>query len=126
RPYYDILYWTRLTKAAARTGDQMIAVSASDKRNLAYWAGIPEDEITVINLAASSKFRPIDDPELKARVRQRFGLDVPFVLFAGRVDPYKNIIGMLKAFSHVLKVNDTGHHLVIVGDKQGYQSSRVF
>jgi glycosyltransferase involved in cell wall biosynthesis len=126
RPYYDTLYWTRLTKAAARTGDQMIAVSESDKRNLAYWAGIPDEEITVIHLAASPKFRPIDDTGAKARVRQRFGLNFPFVLYAGRVDPYKNIVGMLKAFAQALKMNDTGHHLLIVGDKRGYQSSHVF
>jgi glycosyltransferase involved in cell wall biosynthesis len=126
RPHYDILYWTRLTKAAARTGDQMIAVSESDKRNLAYWAGIPEEEITVIHLAASPKFRPIDDEQVKDRVQQRFGLEFPFVLYAGRVDPYKNIIGILKAFAQALKMHDTGHHLLIAGDTQGYQAVRVF
>lgn len=126
RPWYDIKYWKTLTLAAARNGDQMVAVSDSDKRNLVYWAGIPEEKITVINLAAAPRFRVIDDPERKARVRERLGLHFPFILFSGRVDPYKNIIGMIRAYALSIKMNDTGHRLVVAGDKRGYQSSRVY
>ena len=104
----------------------MIAVSESDKRALTYWAGIPEEKISVIPLAAASKFRVIDDDAAKERVKTQLGLDVPFILFVGRVDPYKNIVGMLKAFALSIKLHDTGHRLVLVGDTTGYQASRIY
>jgi len=126
RPWYDAIYWKALTRAAARSGNLMLAVSPSDKRNLEYFAGIPEDKIAVTPLAASPKFRPVDDLERRERVRQRLGLAFPFVLYVGRVDPYKNIVGMIKAFARFRKQRSTEHRLVIVGDKHGYQSSGVF
>lgn len=125
-PWHNVIYWKKLTISAAQRGNQIIAVSESDKRSLVYWAGIPEEKITTINLAPSSKFKVIDEPEVKERIRKRLGLDFPFILFVGRVDPFKNIIGMLKAFALAIKMNDMGHRLVIVGDRKGYQSSRVF
>jgi len=126
RPWYDALYWRKLTKAAAHSGDQMIAVSESDKRSLAYWAGIPEDKISVTNLAVTDQFRPIDNVDKKESVKRELDLDRPFLLFVGRVDPYKNLVGMIKAFAHALDLNDTGHQLVIVGDTKGYKSSGIF
>jgi glycosyltransferase involved in cell wall biosynthesis len=104
----------------------MIAVSESDKRHLIHWAGIPEEKISVIPLAAAQKYRVIDDDAAKERVKRRLGLDRPFILFVGRVDPYKNIVGMLKAFALAIKMCDTGHQLVLAGETRGYRASRVY
>jgi len=126
RPWYDGIYWRALTRSAARTSDLMVAVSESDKRHLEYFAGIEESKIAVTHLAPAPRFRPLDNWERRERVRRTLGLTYPFVLYVGRVDPYKNIAGMIRAFARLHSRRPSEHRLVIVGEKRGYQAGGVF
>ena len=52
------------------------------------------------------------DPE---RFRRRFGIDKPFILYAGRKDEGKNVHTLLKYFAEYRKRNKTDIQLVLIG-----------
>lgn len=59
-------------------------------------------------------FHPGDQAEARQRLQERYGIDVPFVLFVSSLWPYKNCEGLLRAFA-VAKPDLPGHRLVVVG-----------
>ena len=59
-------------------------------------------------------FRPGDPEQAAARLRERHGIDRPFVLFVSSLWPYKNCDGLLRAFA-LARPDLAGHRLVVVG-----------
>lgn len=53
------------------------------------------------------------DPSEVARVRSRYGLDDPYVMWAGTIEPRKNLPNLLAAFGRV----DTDRMLVLAGPR---------
>jgi glycosyltransferase involved in cell wall biosynthesis len=60
--------------------------------------GFAEDRLRVVPWGVDAT--PAD-PELRAAVRRRFGLERPFVLWAGTVEPRKNLPVLLDAFERL-------------------------
>lgn len=78
-------------------------------------------EITVIPHAASSLFRPVARETALARVRRRFGLEPPFVLAVGDLQPRKNQLGLVEAFAGLLReLPESGLRLVLAGKLTRY------
>ena len=61
-------------------------------------AGFDQDRLRLVPLAVDSVVRTHEDV---SRVRTRFGLVRPYVMFAGTVEPRKNLRGLLRAFARV-------------------------
>ncbi len=102
---------------AARGADHIIAVSESTKRDTVRLLGVPEEKISVIYEAAHPLFRPIDDPEMLAKVRERYELPDKFVLFVGTVEPRKNIPSLLRAFRLLRDNYRSDASLVLIGNR---------
>ena len=76
------------------------------------WSGIDPDRVTVVHQAASPRIRTIS-AESVATFRERHGLDRPYVLAVGTLEPRKNLPLLLTAFARI--VHDVPHDLVLVG-----------
>lgn len=77
---------------------------------------IPLDRIATIPEAARSVFRRQDPAQTKI-VRNRLKVTQPFVLYVGTIEPRKNLLGLVRAFEHVLSEGDSSLQLVIAGRK---------
>ena len=74
------------------------------------------DLIDVIYNAVSPEFRPISPTAAFTRVSNRFGVQWPFVLCVGDLQPRKNQIGLISAFAELLQERpELPHHLLLVG-----------
>ena len=82
---------------AVRWTDHIIAVSESTKRDTMQHLGVPEDKITVVYEAANPIFRPVDQDKAREEVRNRHGVDGPFILFVSTIEPRKNLTRLLDA-----------------------------
>jgi glycosyltransferase involved in cell wall biosynthesis len=102
---------------AVRWTDHIVAVSESTKRDTVQHLGVPEDKITVVYEAASPIFRPIDREEARAHVRNRHGVDAPFVLFVSTIEPRKNVPTLVRAMWQLLQCYKEDVHLVLAGGK---------
>jgi glycosyltransferase involved in cell wall biosynthesis len=102
---------------AVRWTDHIIAVSESTKRDTIQHLGVPEDKITVVHEAASSIFRPMDQAEAKEQVRNRHGVDGPYVLFVSTIEPRKNVPSLLQAMWQLTEHYKENVRLVLAGGK---------
>jgi glycosyltransferase involved in cell wall biosynthesis len=110
---------------AVRWTDHIIAVSESTKRDTTRHLGVPEDKITVVYEAANPVFRPVDRDEAKAQVRDRHGVDGPFILFVSTIEPRKNVPTLLRAVWQLLECYKEDVRLVLAGGR-GWLSEDAF
>lgn len=53
-------------------------------------------------------------------------LDVRFIFYASQFRPHKNVIGLLKAYLHLLRKRYIGHKLIMTGHPDSYSMIRAF
>ena len=109
--YARAALWT-----ATHRSDRVLTVSEASKQDILSFFDIPADKITVIpNAIDDCFFVPPPDKNIE-RIRERYQLQPPFLLYVGNVHPHKNLERLLDAF---YKVRSRGHDdltLLIIGD----------
>jgi glycosyltransferase involved in cell wall biosynthesis len=106
--------WTATHRAA-----RVITVSEASKRDILRYFRVPEKRIDVIYNAIDDRFWQEPPADEVARVRERYRLTNPFVLYAGNIKPHKNLERLIEAF-HLLRANspELSHvQLLIIGDE---------
>lgn len=102
---------------SAKRADRIISVSHFTKREVAKRYGIPQEKVTVTHESVSDKFAPMEDNSLVLSTLRQYGIERRYILFVGRIEPRKNIVGLLKAFDYVKKKGKKDLSLVIVGNQ---------
>jgi glycosyltransferase involved in cell wall biosynthesis len=101
---------------AARRANRVLTVSETSKRDIIRFFGTPSEKIDVIYNAFDERFGKNPDEEAVTRVRERFQLHDPFVLYAGNVKPHKNLERLIEAF-HLVRSGGLDLKLVLIGDE---------
>ena len=109
--------------------DRVIAVSDATRRDVENLLGIPASRIRLVYSAPDPRFlgsAPADSDaaflEERRRILERYQIHYPFLLYAGRIRPHKNIPRLIEAFA-VLKGELESHpvyrelRLIIIGDE---------
>ncbi|GAB4257089.1 MAG: glycosyltransferase family 1 protein [Deferrisomatales bacterium] len=112
---------TRRTNLGAFHG--FVVNSEATGRDLQRAYGVDRRAVTVAPLGRDERFAPVADPELRARVRARYGLPGAYLLAAGTLEPRKNLDGLVEAYARCAAARELP--LVIVG-KKGWMYERVF
>lgn len=122
------LYGGRISNFAARAADHVIAVSESTKKDLIEKLDVRPEKITVVYEGVDrGKFRPEADQPLAGKideVRRKHGIDGEYLLFVGTVQPRKNLVRLIEAFSTINNQPST-IELVIVG-KKGWLTEEIY
>jgi glycosyltransferase involved in cell wall biosynthesis len=114
-PTVSRIYWSRWLPRSVRWADRIIAPSEYTKSDVVRLLAVPPERITVVHEGVSSRFRRVDDAARLAGVRARYGLDAPFILYVGTVEPRKGIKTLVSAFECIAQ--GVSHDLVIAGGK---------
>jgi glycosyltransferase involved in cell wall biosynthesis len=107
----DMRLYGRFTLLAARRAQIVFAISRQIADELVD-AGVSRERIRPLRWAIDSHFRPVPSDEVE-RVKQRFGLERPYVLHVGWADPRKDASLLVDA--HVSALASHPHDLVLVG-----------
>jgi glycosyltransferase involved in cell wall biosynthesis len=110
------------TRWSVHAASHVIAISETTRRDLIERYRMDESRITVIPHGVSDHFNPAS-PESTADLRTRYGLNRPFVLAVGTVQPRKNYDGLARAMQYV-RAAGIPHQLVIAG-KRGWMADDV-
>ncbi|HKT79597.1 MAG TPA: glycosyltransferase family 1 protein [Vicinamibacterales bacterium] len=102
--------------AAAHRATRVMTVSESSKRDILRYVNIPPDRIDVIHNSYDERFGREPLAEDVERLRERYQLDGPFVLYAGNVKPHKNLTRLIRAFASVRERGLDDLKLVLIGD----------
>ena len=110
----------RLTvRRTARRASHVIAPSEFTRRDLIETYGLDPERVAAIPLAASPRFRPVEDGEEIARVRRRYGVGGEYVLAVGSIQPRKNLARLVRAYSLLRRERGRSNlpQLVLVGKR---------
>ncbi|MBP6281745.1 MAG: glycosyltransferase family 4 protein [Leptotrichiaceae bacterium] len=94
--------------------DVLLAISESAKEDAVNLLGLDRDKIFVIYAGLTEEFKKIEKIEVK-KMKEKYNISKPFILFSGGIDFKKNIEGLIKAYSMLPKEIKNRYQLVITG-----------
>ena len=90
----------QMTKRVLRGAARIFAVSNFTRTDLEKYFDIPSSRIEVVYNAIDERFlRGHATPADRDLIAQRYQVTYPFLLYAGRISPHKNVVRMIEAFS---------------------------
>lgn len=103
-------------RRTVQRAERILTPSEFSARQIQKVYGVDPDKITVVPNAVSSIFRPLARETARAQVARRFGVDGPYLLMVGDLQPRKNQVGLIAAFEQLLRERpELPHHLVLTG-----------
>ena len=113
----------QFTKRVLHHAARIFAVSNFSKKDTERLFNVPGDKIEVIYNALDDRFRQGHATDADRRlIAERYQVNYPFLLYAGRISPHKNVVRIIEAFS-ALKADlqkDSEYpdlRLIIIGDE---------
>ena len=112
----------RLTvRRTARRAQEIITVSEYSREDIIKTYGIPADRITVTPEAAAETFARATDETNLQTVRKRYGIEGDYILSLCSIQPRKNLVRLIEAYSLLRRLHPEGKlpQLVLAG-KRGW------
>jgi glycosyltransferase involved in cell wall biosynthesis len=100
---------------ATHRARRVLTVSEASKRDILRFCRIPPDKVTVVHNAIDDRFRTAPPEDEIARIRERFQLHEPFVLYVGNVKPHKNLGRLIEAIYHLHENGYDQLKLLVIG-----------
>ncbi len=102
-----------LRRSLARA-DRVIAVSRHTRSDLIGETGLDAGRIAVVYNGIDERYRPREPSGTRELLKERYGIDRPYFLFVGRLDPYKNLPRLIEAYARYCRRNGSAPDLIIV------------
>ena len=114
-------YLRRVVPRSARRASRLIAISEATRRDLIELYDLPAEKISVVYPGLSPCFHE-PAPRSESEVRARYGLpDTPIILTVGTLQPRKNHLRLVRAFS---RVRDRAVLVIAGGEGWAYDAVR--
>ena len=108
-------YLDRWTATNIHRADRVLVISEWVRDEVARIYGFPHEQVDVMPLGVDRRrFRNDADPSAIANVRRRLGIESPYVLFLGTLQPRKNIGALARAYARARR-RGLAHTLVLAG-----------
>ena len=119
--YLKRLYLTLLTRPSARKARRIITISESTKRDTVRLLGVSSKKVDIVHCGVDKAFHPLPEGEI-ASFRQKHGLPERIILFVGTIEPRKNVVRLIEAYS---RLRD-GQVKLVIGGARGWLYEEVF
>jgi glycosyltransferase involved in cell wall biosynthesis len=106
------LWMRRILRRSIEGARAAICDSEATRRDLLAWLPLDPGRTSVVPLGPRPRFRGSPPPEVAAAVRRRFGLERPYLLFVGNLEPRKNLEVLVPALE---RAGLSGIDLVVAG-----------
>jgi glycosyltransferase involved in cell wall biosynthesis len=95
-------YLSQVVPRSVARADRVLADSEATRADLIAHLGTPPEKVKVLYSGVGARFRPEKEPGEGECLRARYGLgDRPYVLSVGTLQPRKNYIRLIQAFSQL-------------------------
>ena len=111
------LYWRLHMPRAAQKSDFVITISMWAKAEIKAEYGVPEERIAVIMQSFDPAMLLPRSVEQGSEIRRRYGITDNFILYVGTIQPRKNLLSLIEAYSLLKRGRQAVPKLVIVGRK---------
>jgi len=123
-PWRKRLIVRPLIPLIARRAARIITVSEHARADIVRLLRVPPERVVVVPEAAAAIFRSAPAAE-QARVRARYQLDRPYLLYVGTLEPRKNLVRLIRAWHALWRRGVIPHQLVLVGGR-GWQDAEIY
>jgi glycosyltransferase involved in cell wall biosynthesis len=116
-----------LLNGCARFSRMIITSSECSKKDIVAHLGVPDEKVVVIHDGCDQSLFNSDPPDIAAlaALRARLGLEKPYLLHHGTIQPRKNLKRLIEAFHLMLEDNaDLDFDLVLAG-QLGWESDDI-
>jgi len=115
-----------LLRGCARLSRMIITSSECSKRDIVALLGVPEEKVVVIHDGCDQSLFNADPPDMEtlAALRWRLGIEGPYLLHHGTIQPRKNLKRLIQAYHLMLADTDLNFDLVLAG-QQGWASDEI-
>jgi glycosyltransferase involved in cell wall biosynthesis len=103
--------------SAAHQAHRILTVSQASKRDIIHFFSVPPEKVVVVYNAIEERFSETPSEEAIERVRERYQLNHPFVLYVGNIKPHKNLVRLIEAFAELRRRGFDELKLLIIGDE---------
>lgn len=110
-------YARSMMASSARRSQRILTVSEASKQDILHYLGVPASKIEVVYNALDERLATPPTEEEIARVRQRYALDSPFILYTGNIKPHKNVDRLIEAYALLRRQGVVNAKLLIIGDE---------
>jgi glycosyltransferase involved in cell wall biosynthesis len=102
---------------AVKKSNKIITISESSKKEIVDYYKVDPDKVTIIPPAVDHVvYRPLKKTEVN-EVRKKYRVSHEYILFTGTLEPRKNILGILEAYSLLPTTLQKKYQLVLAGGK---------
>lgn len=120
--------WSRslLVPRSVKKAQKVIAVSNATQKSLRQVFNVPAGKIQVVH-EGFAKGKRVSTVE-REKVLGKFGVNGPFILFVGTIEPRKNLVNLVKAFDHFMNAQYARNkqlQLVIAGGR-GWKYNQIY
>jgi len=119
-------YLNRAVPHSIQRADLVLADSLSTKADLMELLGVPAAKIEVLYPGVGDTYQPIRDEATLTAIRQKYGLPHDFVLFVGTIEPRKNLVTLLKAWSQICNLQSAICNKLVVAGSRGWLYEETF
>jgi glycosyltransferase involved in cell wall biosynthesis len=116
------------TRFNCRVAARVLALSESTKRDLVSCYGVPAGKIVTVYPGLREGVAREGDSAAARSVRQRYGIEAPYFLYVGTLQPRKNLPRLLEAYQHLLGTwQDTDGEvpLLVLAGKPGWGATSL-
>lgn len=118
--------YKKTIKSAVRNARKVIAVSQNTKKDIQDILSTDEAKLYVIYEAVNPAFRRIEDDTYKIKLKEKFNIDRPFILYTGVWRSHKNLPNLIKAFTILKKEYGYDGKLVVTGKHDPVYAQDIF
>ena len=110
------IYAQPMLGMVSRRADHIFTVSEYSKRQIVELLGVNPERITVVYNGVGPHLFPEPRDEARAKTNRDFSFVGPYILFVGNLKPFKNVAGLIKAFSLLKERSRLPYRLLVIGD----------
>jgi glycosyltransferase involved in cell wall biosynthesis len=106
-----------LLRLGMRRAKRVLCVSQTTADDVYDRFGVPRDRLAVTYNGVAQRFQPEPIDRAQRLVRDEVGIEGPYALFLGKIEPRKNVMRMLEAFALFRKETRSDTRLVMAGHR---------
>lgn len=111
------IFYERKLRYSLKHSQTVLTISENTKRDIVEHFHLRGDKIRVIHDGVNERFQVSSSERDLAEVRTRYGIDAKYILSVGTLQPRKNFVNLIRAFSLFRNEIPDELYLVIVGEK---------
>jgi len=96
---YQLMNWTAYS---VRNAKKVLTISQASKDDIIKVYRVPEDRVVVTYPGIKQELGIMNRESGISRIKKKYGIEGNYILFVGTLQPRKNIVRLIEAFSHVI------------------------